>query len=195
MRPGELPRRTPCPDRSPRDYAGMGRLELGSSRTHSRGATLDPTRWLPFYLPHWKQPPRAHARGAGTSSVTGRVLRLRIEGRPAAVVVRSSDGEIKVSSLQTGSSHGAQQPASNPAAVREGAAVPAVRLYTARYGRIEVRAKKATDEPRGPWFALVADRLRGRSGSRPQILRLRGSSAAANVRARAEKSGRKEGNG
>ncbi|MGZ4379387.1 MAG: glycoside hydrolase family 16 protein, partial [Gaiellaceae bacterium] len=113
------------------------RLELEFEDTFE-GATLDPARWLPFYLPHWSSRERAAAR----YELCDGVLRLRIEARQQPWCPEF-DGEIKVSSLQTGARTG--QHRFNPAAVvRE--QQPDVRLYTARYGRIEVRAR-ATDDP------------------------------------------------
>jgi hypothetical protein len=117
------------------------------------GATLDPTRWLPFYLPHWSSLERAAAR----YELRDGVLRLRIEAGQQPWCPEF-DGEIKVSSLQTGARTG--QHRFNPAAVvREQESD--VRLYTARYGRIEVRAK-ATDDPE----AMVALWLIGYEGGR-----------------------------
>ena len=112
------------------------RLELEFEDTFE-GATLDPTRWLPFYLPHWSSRERAAAR----YELRDGVLRLRIEAGQQPWCPEF-DGEIKVSSLQTGVRTG--QHRFNPAAVVR-QQQPGVRLYTSRYGRIEMRAK-ATDD-------------------------------------------------
>jgi hypothetical protein len=126
------------------------RLELEFEDTFE-GATLDPARWLPFYLPHWSSRERAAAR----YELRDGVLRLRIEAGQQPWCPEF-DGEIKVSSLQTGARTG--QHRFNPAAVvREQQS--GVRLYTSHYGRIEVRAK-ATDDPE----AMVALWLIGYEG-------------------------------
>ena len=132
------------------------------------GATLDPARWLPFYLPHWSSRERAAAR----YELRDGVLRLRIEAGQQPWCPEF-DGEIKVSSLQTGARTG--QHRFNPAAVvRE--PQPDVRLYTSHYGRIEVRAK-ATDDPE----AMVALWLIGYEGdhSRPRSASARSSAATS----------------
>jgi Glycosyl hydrolases family 16 len=110
------------------------------------GEALDPARWLPYYLPHWSSRERSAAR----YSLGDATLRLRIEaGQPAWCP--EFDGEIRCSSLQTGSFAGpvgstVGQHRFNPeAVVRE--AQRNVRLYLPRYGRIELRAK-ASDDPR-----------------------------------------------
>jgi hypothetical protein len=106
---------------------------------------LDPTRWLPYYLPHWSSRTRSAARyevGSGR-------LRLLIEGDQQPWCPEL-DGEVKVSSLQTGEFAGPVgsligQHRFNPEArVRE--AQQNVRLYTPRYGRFELRAR-ASDDP------------------------------------------------
>jgi hypothetical protein len=112
--------------------------------------TLDRSRWLPFYLPHWSSRERAAARyelGEGT-------LRLLIaEGQEPWCP--ELDGDVRVSSLQTGAFAGpvgsaiGQHRFHPDAVVRE--AQENVRLYTPQYGRVEVRAR-ALDDPR----AMVA---------------------------------------
>ena len=107
---------------------------------------LDPARWLPYYLPHWSSRERAAARYA----VGGGALRLRID-QDQQPWCPELDGELRVSSLQTGAFSGpvgggvGQHRFHPSAAVRE--AQPNVRLYTPQYGRIELRAR-ATDDPR-----------------------------------------------
>ena len=114
------------------------------------GETLDLTRWLPYYLPHWSTRERSAAR----YEVRDGELRLLIE-EDQAPWCPELDGELRVSSLQTGASSGRLGTADgqhrfHPAAiVRE--EQPNVRLYTPQYGRIELRAR-ATDDPR----AMVA---------------------------------------
>jgi hypothetical protein len=114
------------------------------------GTALDRSRWLPYYLPHWSSRERAAARFV----VGGGVLRLRIDADQEPWCPEL-DGDVKVSSLQTGAFAGPVgstigQHRFHPAAiVRE--AQENVRLYTPRYGRVEVRAR-ACDDPR----AMVA---------------------------------------
>src|SRR6476660_1824568 len=61
------------------------------------GVELDTTRWLPYYLPHWSSRERSAARYV----VRGGLLRLRIdEDQPPWCP--ELDGELRVSSLQTG---------------------------------------------------------------------------------------------
>ena len=102
-------------------------------------------RWLPYYLPHWSSRDRSAAR----YRIADGLLRLQIEAdqRPWCPEL---DGDVRVSSLQTGAYAG---PVGTPighhrfspeATVRE--AQPNVRLYTPRYGRIELRAQ-ANDDP------------------------------------------------
>jgi hypothetical protein len=114
------------------------------------GDSLDLGRWIPYYLPHWSGRERSAARyevGEGS-------LRLLItsDQQPWCPEL---DGEVRVSSLQTGLFAGpvgssVGQHRFNPAAVVREAQRNA-RLYTPQYGRFELRAK-AVDEPR----AMVA---------------------------------------
>jgi hypothetical protein len=109
------------------------------------GSALDPARWIPHYLPHWSSRERSAAR----YEVGGGHLRLLIT-RDQQPWCPELDGEVRVSSLQTGSFAGpvgsaVGQHRFNPAAVvRE--AQPNTRLYTPQYGRIEIRAN-AVDDP------------------------------------------------
>lgn len=110
------------------------------------GDSLDPARWLPCYLPQWSSRERSAARytlGDGCLS-----LLIEADQEPWCPEL---DGDVRVSSLQTGCFAG---PVGSPvgqhrfrpeAVVRE--AQPNVRLYTPRYGRVELRAK-APDDPR-----------------------------------------------
>lgn len=110
------------------------------------GPALDATRWLPYYLPQWSSRNRATARHV----VEDGVLRLRIEADQQPWCPEL-DGDVRVSSLQTGVFAG--EPGStvgqhrfHPAAVvRE--AQPSVRLYTPLHGLVEVRMR-ALDDPR-----------------------------------------------
>jgi hypothetical protein len=108
--------------------------------------TLDERLWLPYYLPQWSSRERSAAR----YEVGGGRLRLLIEADQQPWCPEL-DGEVRVSSLQTGVFSGplgsgvGQHRFSPEAVVRE--AQEDVRLYTPLYGRIEMRAK-ATDDPR-----------------------------------------------
>jgi hypothetical protein len=110
------------------------------------GEELDRARWLPFYLPHWS----GRARAAARYDVGGGALTLRIDADQEPWCPRL-DGELKVSSLQTGAFSGplgsrVGQHRFHPAAVvRE--EQPNVRLYTPLYGRIEARLR-VQDDPR-----------------------------------------------
>jgi glycosyl hydrolase family 16 len=109
------------------------------------GDALDRERWLPYYLPHWSSRERSAAR----YELGGGVLRLLIEADQPPWCPEL-DGEVRVSSLQTGAfagplGSGVGQHRFNPEAiVRE--EQPDVRLFTPLYGRIELRAR-ASDDP------------------------------------------------
>lgn len=105
---------------------------------------LDPDRWLPYYLPHWSSRRRSVAR----YEVGGGVLRLLIEADQEPWCPEL-DGQVRVSSLQTGAFAGpvgstlGQHRFHPDALVRE--AQPNLRLYTPRYGRMELRASASAD--------------------------------------------------
>ncbi len=123
------------------------------------GGTLDLTRWVPYYLPHWSSRERSAAR----YELGGGRLRLLIE-RDQQPWCPELDGELVVSSLQTGVFAG---PLGSPigqhrfhpdAVVRE--EQDDVRLYTPQYGRIEVRCRAIAD-PRNMvalWMIGYGDR-------------------------------------
>lgn len=107
------------------------------------GDSLDPGRWLAWYLPHWSSRSRSAARYA-----TGRGLSLRIEADQEPWCPEW-DGEVRVSSIQTGTFSG---PPGSPigqhrfhpdAVVRE--EQEDVLLYGPRYGRVELRAQAPRD--------------------------------------------------
>ena len=110
------------------------------------GSELDPSRWIPHYLPHWSS--REHS--AARYQIGGGYLRLLIaaDQQPWCPEL---DGDLRVSSLQTGVFAGpvgstvGQHRFDPNAVVRE--AQRNARLYTPHYGRIELRAK-ALDDPR-----------------------------------------------
>ncbi|MGZ4650095.1 MAG: glycoside hydrolase family 16 protein [Kineosporiaceae bacterium] len=107
-------------------------------------AQLDRKRWLPAYLPQWSSRDQAAARyalGDGT-------LRLRVEADQPPWCPEF-DGDVRVSSLQTGVFAGplgsdiGQHRFTPAAVVRE--EQQNRRLYTPREGVIEVRARALVD--------------------------------------------------
>lgn len=110
------------------------------------GPALDRSRWFPFYLPQWS----SRAAAAARYGFRDGALRLIIEADQQPWCPEF-DGEIKVSSLQTGTFAGpvgspvGQQRFNPGLTVRE--AQENLRLYTPRYGLFELRAK-ALDDPR-----------------------------------------------
>jgi hypothetical protein len=108
------------------------------------GDALDRDRWLPCYLPHWS----SRARAAARYEVRDRLLRLRIDAGQEPWCPEF-DGEVRVSSLQTGAYAGPVgssigQHRFNPAAVVQ-EAQPELRFYTPQCGRIELRARFSDD--------------------------------------------------
>jgi hypothetical protein len=105
---------------------------------------LDASRWLPYYLPHWSSRERSRAR----YELRGGALRLLIE-RDQPSWCPELDGEVRVSSLQTGSFAGPLGSTVGQHRFHPGAVVREeqqdVRLYTPLYGRIELRAKASAD--------------------------------------------------
>src|ERR671930_2082647 len=109
------------------------------------GDALSLDRWLPHYLPHWSS--REHS--AARYRIADGLLRLQIEADQQPWCPEL-DGDVRVSSLQTGAYSGpvgsaiGQHRFTPGARVRE--AQPNLRLYTPRYGRVELRAR-ASDDP------------------------------------------------
>jgi hypothetical protein len=107
---------------------------------------LDASRWLAYYLPQWSSREQARAR----YEVGGGLLRLVIE-EDQEPWCPEFDGDVRVSSLQTGVFSGpvgstvGQHRFNQNAVVRE--AQETLRLYTPQYRHVEVRAK-APDDPR-----------------------------------------------
>jgi hypothetical protein len=126
---------------------------------HFDADTLDLRRWIPHYLPHWS----TRARSAARYSIRDSCLRLRID-RDQEPWCPEIDGDVRVSSLQTGlfagpvGSQVGQHRFAPDAVVRE--AQQNARLYTPQYGWIELRAK-AIDNPRNMvalWMIGYEDR-------------------------------------
>ena len=110
------------------------------------GDSLDESRWLPYYLPHWN----SRAATAARYRVGDGVLRLFIEENQPPWCPEF-DGDLRASVLQTGLYAGPLGSGVGQLHFRPDLVVreeqPAVRLYTPRYGRFEIRAK-AIDDPR-----------------------------------------------
>jgi hypothetical protein len=106
--------------------------------------SLDPGRWLPFYLPHWSSRERAAAR----YHLAEGCLRLSI-AQDQPPWCPEFDGPVRVSSLQTGAFAGpigsgiGQHRFTPELVVRE--VQESVRLYTPCYGHVELRAKVSLD--------------------------------------------------
>lgn len=102
--------------------------------------SIDTTKWVPYYLPHWSSRERSRPRFAHD----GREFALLIEADQPPWCPEF-DGDVKCSSIQTGlfagpvgSSHG-QHRFKPGVIVRE--AQPEQRLYTPRYGYFEARIR------------------------------------------------------
>jgi hypothetical protein len=120
------------------------RYELEFEETFG-GDALDTSRWLPYYLPQWSSRERAAAR----YELRDGYLRLLIT-RDQEPWCPELDGEVRVSSLQTGVFAGPLGSGIGQHRFHPDAVVTEeqrnVRLYTPRYGRVELRAK-ASAEP------------------------------------------------
>jgi hypothetical protein len=131
--------------RAPRESSGpVTRFELEFEDTFE-GGELDRRRWLPWYLPHWSSRERSAAR----YSLGEGLLRLRVDADQAPWC-SEFDGNIRVSSLQTGAFAGPLGSRIGQLRFTKGLVVREeqenVRLYTPHYGRVVVRLR-ATDDP------------------------------------------------
>ncbi|MFC4060792.1 glycoside hydrolase family 16 protein [Planomonospora corallina] len=110
------------------------------------GDRLDGSRWVPYYLPQWSGRERAAAR---YELADGRLHLLIEEDQPPWLP--ELEGPLRVSSLQTGVFSGPQGSTIGQHGRGSGAVVReeqrGVRLYTPRYGLVEMRAR-AIDDPR-----------------------------------------------
>lgn len=104
------------------------------------GPELDRSRWLPHYLPQWS----SRERTATRYTLPGRGLRLHIP-EDLAPWNPAFDGELRVSSLQTGCFSGPlgsdQGQLHFKPGLRVTEAQATTRLYTPRYGWFEVRMR------------------------------------------------------
>jgi hypothetical protein len=108
------------------------------------GPDLDRGHWLPYYLPQWSSRRQSVAR----YTVADGQLRLRIDADQPPWCPEF-DGEVRVSSLQTGVFAGplgsrVGQHQFNPAAVVREEQEPQ-RLWTPTYGRVEIRMTAPAD--------------------------------------------------
>ena len=110
---------------------------------HFTGPALDARRWLPDYLPHWTTPERSAAR---YDLSEGRLL-LRIDADQPAW--RAADGELRVSSLQSGSFSGPVGSRLGQHRHRPDLTVvtpqPSRRLYTPSTSLVEATLRASTD--------------------------------------------------
>jgi hypothetical protein len=123
------------------------------------GDRLDDRIWFPYHLPHWS----SRARAAARYVLTGGQLQLLIH-EDQQPWCPEFDGQVRVSSLQTGvfagplgSSVGQHRFAAD-AVVRE--EQPELRLFTPQYGVVEMRAA-VPDDPRcmaALWMIGIEDR-------------------------------------
>lgn len=127
--PGDFPR-------SPREKPGY-RLVFEDDFD---GDALDRAKWLPLYLPHWSTPERSAPR----LSVGGGRLSLRID-EDQAPWNPAFDGDLRVSSLQTGHFSGPLGSTAGQLHFKPGLTVrhvhPPERLFTPRHGFFEVRLR------------------------------------------------------
>jgi hypothetical protein len=105
---------------------------------------LDPESWIPHYLPHWSTPDRTAAR----YDIRDGVLRLRIDA-DTPPWCPELDGDLRVSSIQTGSFSGPLgskigQHRFSPDAVVQ-TPQPMRALVTPRYGLVEARLRALAD--------------------------------------------------
>jgi ketosteroid isomerase-like protein len=152
LRDGKLRRNEHYPDPD-EALEALGAAEAGGRAGYELefedrfdGDALDESRWLPHYLPQWSTRERSAAR----YWVGGESLHLLIEADQEPWCPEL-DGDVRVSSLQTGVYAGplgstiGQHRFDDAAVVTE--EQPEARLYTPRHGLIELRAK-ASDDPR-----------------------------------------------
>lgn len=113
------------------------RLEFGDD---FQDATLDTGKWLPLYLPQWSRKNLSAAR----YTLPGNCLRLHIEADQPAWCP-DYDGDVRVSSLQTGCFSGPAGSSIGQHKFNPGLVViepqPTIKYYTPQYGYFETRLK------------------------------------------------------
>jgi Glycosyl hydrolases family 16 len=106
--------------------------------------TLDPSRWIAEYLPHWSTPERTAAR----YSLDDGCLQLKIEADQPPWCPEL-DGDLRVSSIQTAEFAGPVGSAIGGHAFKPGAVVRTAQeprsLYTPNGGLIELRCRALAD--------------------------------------------------
>jgi hypothetical protein len=115
--------------------------------------SLDLTKWIPYYLPHWSS--REQTAACYTFGESTLILQIEADQAPWCP---EFDGKVKCSSLQTGLYAGAvgssfgQLHFNNKCVVRE--AQTTQRTYTPRYGYFEARVKgiKSTNNMVALWM-------------------------------------------
>lgn len=127
---------------------GLNRLDRSGYRLEFEddfdGPSLEPTQWLPYYLPQWS----SRAASAARYDIGDSFLRLRID-RDQEPWCPEWDGDVRVSSLQTGVFAGpigsriGQHQFAPGLVVREPQQPMA--MYTPQYGLIECRARAIAD--------------------------------------------------
>ena len=125
------------------DFPANPKEKMGYSLEFSdefQGESLDMSKWLPYYLPQWAS--RVQAKARYEVKDDGLHLSIEADQQPWNP---EHDGDLRVSSLQTGCFSGAvgssrgQHPFRDDLVVKE--AQPTTKLYTPRYGYFEVRLK------------------------------------------------------
>ena len=105
-----------------------------------RGSALDRGKWLPHYLPHWSS--RAASAASAQTGPDGLLLTIAPEQKPWLPGI---DGNIRVSSIQTGQFSGPLGSSIGQHRFKPGLVVreeqPTERLYVPQYGRFEMRAR------------------------------------------------------
>lgn len=105
-----------------------------------RAPALDRRKWLPFYVPHWSS--RAATKATASTGADGLVLTIAPDQKPWSP---EYDGDIRVSSIQTGLFSGplgsgiGQHRFKPGLVVREEQSLE--QLYVPKYGRFEMRAR------------------------------------------------------
>lgn len=105
-----------------------------------RGPTLDRGKWLPYYVPHWSS--RADTAAFARTGPDGLLLSIAPGQKPW---LPEFDGDIRVSSIQTGEYAGPLGSGVGQLRFKPGLVVreeqPTERLYVPRHGRFEMRAR------------------------------------------------------
>ena len=130
------------PPELPNERLDRSRYQLVTDERFT-GASLDPGRWVPHYLPQWSSPERSAAR----YSLGPEGLTLRIDHDQEAWSPEFN-GELRVSNLQSGARSGEVGSGSGQHPFRDGLLVRTAqldqRLWLPHYGLIEVHLQPST---------------------------------------------------